>query len=114
MVGAWIGDDKDQNEREIEGLIKLAGQGYVDIAVVGNEVLMRDEVSEKEILEYINKVKEALPNIPIGYVDAYYQFIQRPTLVEACDLILINCYPCHHLSRHQPLFLSLFYAQSLE
>jgi len=93
MVGAWIGDDKDKNEREIEALIKLAGQGYVDIAVVGNEVLMRDEVSEQEIIDYIKRVKKALPNIPIGYVDAYYQFIQRPALVEACDLILINCYP---------------------
>lgn len=93
MVGAWIGDDKDQNEREIEALIKLAGQGYVDIAVVGNEVLMRDEVSEQEIIDYIHRVKKALPNIPIGYVDAYYQFIQRPDLIAACDLILINCYP---------------------
>ena len=93
MVGAWIGADKIQNEKEIQGLIKLAEQGYVDIAVVGNEVLMRNEVSEQEILSYIKRVKEALPNIPIGYVDAYYQFIQRPALVAACDLILINCYP---------------------
>jgi len=93
MVGAWIGADKNKNEQEINTLIDLAKQGYVDIAVVGNEVLMRDEVSEKEVIAYIKKVKNALPDIPIGYVDAYYQFIQRPALVEACDLILINCYP---------------------
>jgi GPH family glycoside/pentoside/hexuronide:cation symporter len=40
------------------------------------------------------KVREALPdNIQVGYVDAYYQFIERPALVEACDVILANCYP---------------------
>ena len=93
MVGAWIGDDIEQNEREIEALISLAKQGYVDIAVVGNEVLLRNELPEQQVLEYINHVKAALPNIPIGYVDAYYQFHERQSLVEACDVILINCYP---------------------
>ena len=93
MVGAWISGDKEQNEEEIIALINLAQQGYVDIAVVGNEVLLRNELTEQEILDYISKVKEALPGIPVGYVDAYYQFHERPSLVEACDVILANCYP---------------------
>jgi GPH family glycoside/pentoside/hexuronide:cation symporter len=93
MVGAWIGNDKSQNDKEIAGLIELAKAGYVDIAVVGNEVLLRGELTEEEVLDYIHKVKEALPNIAIGYVDAYYQFSERPRLVDACDIILANCYP---------------------
>ncbi|WP_405294267.1 MFS transporter [Algibacter sp. Ld11] len=93
MVGAWIDNDKDKNDREINGLIKLAKAGHVDIAVVGNEVLLREELSEKIILEYISKVKKALPNMPVGYVDAYFQFSERPKLVEACDVVLANCYP---------------------
>lgn len=93
MVGAWIGADKAQNEKEISKLIQLAKKRYVDIAVVGNEVLLREELSEEELLGYVRKVKEALPNIPVGYVDAYYQFYERPHLVEACDIILANCYP---------------------
>jgi GPH family glycoside/pentoside/hexuronide:cation symporter len=93
MVGAWIGQDREKNEREIESLIELAKNGVVDIAVVGNEVLLRGELTENEMLEYIQKVKKALPNIPVGYVDAYYQFYERPALIEACDVLLINCYP---------------------
>jgi GPH family glycoside/pentoside/hexuronide:cation symporter len=93
MVGAWIGDDKIQNEKEIKALIKLAKSGFVDIAVVGNETLMRGELSEEELLAYINRVKKALPEIPVGYVDAYYQFVERPKLIDACDVILVNCYP---------------------
>ncbi|WP_430408683.1 MFS transporter [Kordia sp.] len=93
MVGAWIGNDKKRNEKEINSLIELAQSGLVDIAVIGNEVLMRNELSEKEIIHYIQRVKAALPNIPIGYVDAYYQFTDRPKLIDACDLLLINCYP---------------------
>ena len=93
MVGAWLGHDKSQNDKEIAGLIELAKKGYVDIAVVGNEVLLRGELTEQEVLDYIHKVKKALPNIVIGYVDAYFQFSERPTLVDACDIILANCYP---------------------
>ncbi len=93
MVGAWINNDKNQNEKEIKALIDLAKEGKVDIAVVGNEVLLRNELSEREIIEYIERVKKALPGIAVGYVDAYFQFIERPKLVEASDILLINCYP---------------------
>ncbi len=41
LVGAWLGYDAEVNEREVAGLIKLANEGYVDIAAVGNEVLYR-------------------------------------------------------------------------
>ena len=94
MVGAWISSDKKRNQQEIDQLIQLAHEGKVHIAAVGNEVLLRGELSEGEIIGYINQVKKALPaGIPVGYVDSYYHFLERPALVEACDVILINCYP---------------------
>ena len=99
LVGAWLSDDLELNEAEIEGLIELAKEGCVDIAAVGNEVLYRDDLSKEQLLEYINRVKTALPDIEVGYVDAYYEFTQHPDLTEACDVILSNCYPywegCH-------------------
>ena len=93
LVGAWLGDDLDKNEQEIEGLIKLAKEGYVDIAAVGNEVLYRKDLTEEQLLDYIQRVKDAIPGIPVGYVDAYYEFEDRPAITESCDVILANCYP---------------------
>ena len=95
MVGAWISDDKARNETEIEALIRLAKAGYVDIAAVGNEVLLRGDISEEELISYIDRVKQALVglNIPVGYVDTYYEYYNRPNLVDATDIILANCYP---------------------
>lgn len=99
LVGAWLGDDKALIEEEIAGLIKLAKEGYVDIAAVGNEVLYRKDLTEEELLEYITRVKEALPDTTVGYVDAYYEFSACPNITAACDVILANCYPywegCH-------------------
>jgi len=93
LVGAWLGSDMDLNKKEIDGLIKLTQDGYVDIAAVGNEVMYRGDLTEEQLLDYIHTVKEALPNITVGYVDAYYEFSHRPRITEACDVILSNCYP---------------------
>lgn len=93
LVGAWLGNDAEINEREINGLIKLAKEGYVDIAAVGNEVMYRKDLTEEELLEFIYKVKKEIPDVTVGYVDAYYEFSHRPKITEACDVILSNCYP---------------------
>ena len=93
MVGAWLSDDLEKNEEEIEALIALAKKGYVDIAAVGNEVLYRNDLTLAQLLAYIKRVKDAIPEITVGYVDAYYEFTMHPELVDACDVILSNCYP---------------------
>jgi len=93
LVGAWLGNDPEINDREVTGLIKLAKEGYVDIAAVGNEVMYRKDLTEEELLEFIYKVKKEIPEITVGYVDAYYEFSHRPKITEACDVILSNCYP---------------------
>ena len=93
LVGAWLGDDPIINEDEINGLINLTNKGCVDIAAVGNEVMYRKDLSEDELIDYINRVKSAIPNTPVGYVDAYYEFTDRPKITDVCDVILANCYP---------------------
>ena len=93
LVGAWLGDDAEINENEIKGLVELANEGYVDIAAVGNEVMYRGDLSEEELIDFIGNVKNKINNIPVGYVDAYYEFSDRPAIAEACDIILANCYP---------------------
>lgn len=94
MVGAWISHDKKRNEREIETLVQLAKDGLVDIAAVGNEVLLRNELSEQELLQYLKQVRALLPShVPLGCVDTYFHFIENPAVADACDVILINCYP---------------------
>ncbi len=93
MVGIWLDDDLEQNEVEIANGIEVAKAGHADILAVGNEVLLRGDVSEEQLLEYIQRVKDAVPNTPVGYVDAYFEFVDHPRVTEACDVLLANCYP---------------------
>ena len=97
LVGAWLGTDAAINEREIQGLIELARAGHADIAAVGNEVLLREDMDEDALLALIQRVNDALrdvsPAVPVGYVDAYYLFEKHPRVTAACDVVLTNCYP---------------------
>ncbi len=93
LVGVWLDDDHEHNELELENAIQLAKDGQVDILGVGNEVLLRGDLSEDELLDYIRRAKEALPGIHVGYVDAYFEFAAHPRITDACDVILANCYP---------------------
>jgi GPH family glycoside/pentoside/hexuronide:cation symporter len=94
LAGAWISNDRQRNEKEIKQLIELANNGFVDMVAVGNEVLHRNEMPLNELVGYINRIKQSIPNhIPVGYVDAYYQYLENPSLVDACDVVFVNCYP---------------------
>ncbi len=93
LVGAWLGSDRDTNRREIDAAIALAREGVVDMLAVGNEVLLRGDLDESELLDALAEVRDAVPGVPVGYVDAYYLFEQHPRVTEACDVVLANCYP---------------------
>jgi exo-beta-1,3-glucanase (GH17 family) len=93
LVGIWLDEDLETNEQELANGIEIALAGDVDILAVGNEVLLRGELSEDELLEYIYRVKDAVPGVPVGYVDAYFKFVDYPRVTAACDVLLANCYP---------------------
>ena len=93
LAGVWLDDDKDNNELELANAIEIAAAGHVDILGVGNEVLLRGDLTEDELLGYIARARAALPDIEVGYVDAYFQFVDHPRVTAACDVVLANCYP---------------------
>lgn len=93
MVGIWLDKNLDRNELEIANAVEISKAGCADILAVGNEVLLRGDLPEDALLEYIVCVKRAVPGAVVGYVDAYFEFGDHPRVTQACDVILANCYP---------------------
>jgi exo-beta-1,3-glucanase (GH17 family) len=93
MVGVWLDDNREQNEIELANAIEIAKAGHAGILAVGNEVLLRGDLSEDELIDYINRAKQAVSGVDVGYVDAYFEFQVHPRVTEACDVVLANCYP---------------------
>ncbi|NJC26263.1 glycoside hydrolase family 17 protein [Neolewinella antarctica] len=116
MVGAWLGDDPEKNKVEIAGLIRVAKEGLVDIAAVGNEVLYRGDMELSDLLATIKHVQDELPDVTVGYVDAYYEFTDHPELVDASDVVLANCYPywegCPF--EHSLVYMKQMYQQAVD
>ena len=48
---------------------------------IGNEVLLREDIEVEELIDYIKQVKKTVPHIPVGYVDAYYMYVNYPRLL---------------------------------
>jgi exo-beta-1,3-glucanase (GH17 family) len=110
MVGVGLGEDRERNELELANGLQIAAAGDADILAVGNEVLLRGDLDEDELLGYIARARDAAPGLPVGYVDAYFLFEQHPRLVEACDVILINCYP---FWEHCPIDYAVAYMKEM-
>jgi exo-beta-1,3-glucanase (GH17 family) len=93
MVGVWLGDDPEKNEEELANGIEVARAGHADILAIGNEVLLRGDLTEDQLIDFLQRAKAACPDVEVGYVDAYFEFVTHPRVTEACDVILANCYP---------------------
>jgi exo-beta-1,3-glucanase (GH17 family) len=93
MVGIGLSEELDINEVEMRNGIELARAGHADILAVGNEVMLRGDLSDDQLIEYIQRAQDAVPETPVGTVDAYFLFEDHPRVTEACDTLLVNCYP---------------------
>jgi exo-beta-1,3-glucanase (GH17 family) len=116
MVGAWLGPDEEKNEKEVAALIQLAKDGVVDIAAVGNEVLYRNDLSAAQLLQHLQTVRAAVPaSIQVGFVDASYELTLHPEIVDACVVILANCYPYWEGCglEHSLVYMKQMYQQAL-
>jgi GPH family glycoside/pentoside/hexuronide:cation symporter len=95
--GCWI--DRNYSDKKIKGeldaLIKLVNNGYIDIAVVGSETLYRKDFSADKLIEYINYVKDGIKDksIPVTTSDTSEAWLNNPELVNVCDVLLVTIYP---------------------
>jgi exo-beta-1,3-glucanase (GH17 family) len=92
-AGAWLSENLSANEEQISNLINVAQAGEADMLIVGSEVMLRRDVSEEELVGYINRVREALPGIPVTTADIYGELLAHPAVMAAVDVVLVNIYP---------------------
>jgi exo-beta-1,3-glucanase (GH17 family) len=93
MVGVDIGSDDEKNEIELANGIDIAKAGHADILVVGNENLLRGDVAPDQLVDYIQRARAEVPDVPVSFVDAYFLFELHPQVAASCDVLLVNCYP---------------------
>ena len=92
--GVWLGRDEAANRIEIDRAITLA-EGYrdvIDVLIVGNEVLLRRDLSVEQLASHLRYVKSRI-NIAITYADVW-EFWQRHAILQAdVDWVTVHILP---------------------
>ncbi len=93
-VGAWLGEQKIENEKEISNLIQIANSNYESVKglIVGNEVLFREDLSKGELSDYIRRVNEAT-DIPVGTAETHSVLLNNRDIAKNCDFLLVHIHP---------------------
>ena len=94
LLGVWIGADDKRNELEIDAALDVARKypASVRAIVVGNEVLLRREMTGERLAGIIRSVK-ARTTIPVAYADIYEFWRRNPVVGEAADKLLVHVLP---------------------
>lgn len=94
IQGAWLGRDHAMNVAEIERLIAQAKQypNTIDRLMVGNEVLLRGDLTADELIAHIKRVKSEVSQ-PVSYADVWAFWLKHPQVAEHVDFITIHILP---------------------
>jgi len=94
IQGGWLGPDPDHNKKEIEALIQSvnAHPDVVKRVIVGNEVLLRQDMDIDGLISYIRQVKQAVKQ-PVSYADVWSNYMKYPQLINEVDFITIHILP---------------------
>jgi exo-beta-1,3-glucanase (GH17 family) len=91
---AWLGAKPAINDRETDALIKAAN-AYPDTikrVIVGNEVLLRQDLPPDQLISYIRKVKARVAQ-PVSYADVWAFWLKYPQVAKEVDYITIHILP---------------------
>ena len=94
LLGAWLGRDRRENDAEVQAAIALARAhaGTVRAVVVGNEVMLRRELPEAELVRQIRRVRDAVP-VPVTYADVWEFWLEHPSIAPAVSFVTIHVLP---------------------
>ncbi len=93
-LGAWIDGNLDKNRLEIDTLIRVAQQNNPRVIrlMVGNEVILRDEIPKSALIDYIREVKK-VANRPVSTSETWDVWLKNPDLVDEVDFIAMHILP---------------------
>ena len=94
IQGIWLGGNRLKNLAQIATAVGLAKQ-YPDVItalVVGNEVLLRGEMTTADLAATIRSVKSQV-TVPVTYADVWEYWLRNREVYDAVDFVTIHILP---------------------
>src|ERR1700686_5504133 len=94
IQGIWLGSNRLKNLAQISTAVGLT-KAYPDVitaVVVGNEVLLRGEMTTSDLAANIRSVKSQVA-VPVTYADVWDYWLRNREVYEAVDFVTIHILP---------------------
>jgi glucan 1,3-beta-glucosidase len=94
IQGIWLGSNRQKNYYQISTGIQLAKNypGVITGLVVGNEVLLRGEMTAADLAGYIRLVKSQV-QVPVTYADVWEYWLKNREIYDVVDFVTIHILP---------------------
>ncbi|MDR1887996.1 MAG: glycosyltransferase [Zoogloeaceae bacterium] len=94
-IGIWLDKDTEKNAREIAAGIELARKyKHVERIIVGNETLLRKDMTLETLIPLLKEVKKATKK-PVSTAEPYHVWLDNPELVKHVNFITLHLFPFH-------------------
>jgi exo-beta-1,3-glucanase (GH17 family)/cellulose synthase/poly-beta-1,6-N-acetylglucosamine synthase-like glycosyltransferase len=93
-VGAWLDGDLEKNEVEIARLLEITRANYANTVrvIVGNEAVLRGDLSVAQMTDYLDRVRAEL-EVPVSSAEPWHVWLKHPELAEHVDYLAIHMLP---------------------
>lgn len=94
ILGAWLSPDAKANQEELNRLVQVVQRHPKNIhtVIVGNEALLREDITIEQMLEAIAQVKRQIDK-PVSTAEPWHVWLKYPELAEAVDFITVHILP---------------------
>ena len=94
LLGIWIGNNHLDNALEIDAALAAAEAHpkAIRAIIVGNEVLLRRELTADQLMDTIRKVR-ARTTLPVTYADVWEFWMRNPKVAELTDFVTVHILP---------------------
>ncbi|OYU90503.1 MAG: beta-(1-6) glucans synthase [Bradyrhizobiaceae bacterium PARB1] len=95
LQGVWLGSNRLKNAAQIAGVVELTKQypNVITGVVVGNEVLLRGEMTAADLVGNIRAMKAQVGKLPVTYADVWEFWLKNRELYDAVDFVTIHILP---------------------
>jgi exo-beta-1,3-glucanase (GH17 family)/cellulose synthase/poly-beta-1,6-N-acetylglucosamine synthase-like glycosyltransferase len=92
-LGVQLSKDKAESEEELRTGIALAKEHRNVVRVmVGNEVLLRGDLTVEELSAVLDRARAAIRQ-PVGYADTWATWLKNPEITKHVDFIAVHLFP---------------------
>jgi glucan 1,3-beta-glucosidase len=94
LLGLWLSSHGDRNRLQVEVGVGLAKQfpDVIRAVIVGNEALLRGEISATDLASTLRAVKARVPQ-PVTYADVWEFWLRHRELASAVDFVTVHILP---------------------